>query len=264
MASGPIVTLITDFGLRDPFVGIMKGVILGICPEARLVDLTHEVAPHDVLEAALALESAWRFFPPGTIHLAVVDPGVGSERRALAVEAAGHLFVGPDNGLFTFALQAPGWSAVSVETPTYRLPVVSHTFHGRDVFAPAAGHLACGVRLSDLGPVLGDPVRVALPLARREGDEIVGEIIGSDRFGNLVTSITAEGIDELVCGGGVFTVEVAGRELGSLAASYSAGLAGVPAAIMGSGGRLEVFVRNASARTALGVGVGAPVRVRKA
>jgi S-adenosylmethionine hydrolase len=264
MAPGPIITLTTDFGLRDPFVGIMKGVILGICPEVRLVDLTHDVAPHGVLEAALALESAWRFFPPGSIHLAVVDPGVGSERRALALGAGGHLFVGPDNGLFTFAVSGGGWSAVSVEAPAYRLPVVSQTFHGRDVFAPAAGHLASGVRLPDLGPALSNPVRLALPVARREGDEIVGEVIGSDRFGNLVTSITAEGIDRLVSGGGVLTVEVAGRDLGSLATSYSAGSAGVPAAIMGSGGRLEVFVRNASARTRLGVGVGAQVRVRKA
>jgi S-adenosylmethionine hydrolase len=264
MAAGPIITLTTDFGLRDPFVGTMKGVILGICPEASLVDLTHEVAPHDVLEAALALESAWRFFPPGSIHLAVVDPGVGSVRRALALEAGDHLFVGPDNGLFSFALRAPGWSAVSVEAPAYRLPVVSHTFHGRDVFAPAAGHLASGVRLRDLGPILGDPVRLALPLARREGDEIVGEVIGSDRFGNLVTSITAEAIDQLGRGGAMFTVEVAGSDLGAPRTSYSAGSTSAPAAIMGSGGRLEVFVRNASARATLGVGVGAPVRVRKA
>jgi S-adenosylmethionine hydrolase len=263
MAPGPIITLTTDFGLRDPFVGVMKGVILGICPGARLVDLTHEVAPHDVLEAALALESAWRFFPAGSIHLAVVDPGVGSERRALALDAGGHLFVGPDNGLFSFALRAPGWSAVSVEAPAYRLPAVSHTFHGRDVFAPAAGHLASGVHLPHLGPALRDPVRIALPLARSEGNEIVGEVIGSDRFGNLVTSITAEGIDQLTRGGGALTVELAGLELGPLRTSYSAGAAGVPAAIMGSGGRVEVFVRNASARTTLGAGVGAPVRVRK-
>jgi S-adenosyl-L-methionine hydrolase (adenosine-forming) len=262
MAARPIITLTTDFGLREPFVGIMKGVILGICREARLVDLTHEVAPHDVLEAALALESASRFFPRGSIHLAVVDPGVGSERRALALETGGHFFVGPDNGLFTFALLADGWSAVSVEAPAYRLPEVSQTFHGRDVFAPAAAHLASGVPLRHLGPALSDPVRLALPLAWKEGDEIVGEVIGCDRFGNLVTSVTAERMGELATNG-LFTVEVAGRELGPVATSYSAGASGVPAAIMGSAGRLEVFVRNASARATLGVGPGARVRVRK-
>jgi S-adenosylmethionine hydrolase len=248
--------------MRDPFVGIMKGVILAICREARFVDLTHEVAPHDVLEGTLALESAWRFFPPGSIHLAVVDPGVGSGRRAIAVLAGGHYFVGPDNGLFTFALLADRWSAVSLEAPAYRLPQVSQTFHGRDIFAPAAAHLACGVPLRHLGPGITDPMQLALPRARREGDEIVGEVIGSDRFGNLLTSVTVEGVDELA-GDGVIAVELAGRKLGPLASSYEAGAPGVPTAIIGSVGRLEVFVRNASARGALGVGPGAPVKVRK-
>ena len=258
----PVITLTTDFGLREPFVGIMKGVILGICREARLVDLTHEVAPHDILEAALALQSAWRFFPRGSIHLAVVDPGVGSERRALALASGGHLFVGPDNGIFSFALLGDGWSAVSIEALAYRLPDVSRTFHGRDVFAPAAAHLASGIPLGGLGPALGDPVRLALPRSRKAGDEIVGEVIGSDRFGNLITSITADDMGELA-GSGVLVVEVAGREIGSVATSYAAGAAGVPAAIMGSGGRLELFVRNASAHGTLGVGRGAPVKVRR-
>ena len=261
-ATAPIITLTTDFGLRDPFVGIMKGVILGICREARLVDLTHEVAPHDVLEAALALESAWRFFPAGSIHLAVVDPGVGSARRAVALMADGQYFVGLDNGLFTFALLADSWSAVSVEAPAYRLARVSQTFHGRDIFAPAAAYLASGIPLRHLGPVITDPMLLALPCARREGDEIAGEVIGSDRFGNLLTSVTAERVGELGADGAI-AVELAGRELGPLAGSYEAGAPGTPRAIMGSGGRLEVFVRNASARAMLNVGPGAPVKVRK-
>jgi S-adenosylmethionine hydrolase len=261
-ATAPIITLTTDFGLRDPFVGIMKGVILGICREAQLVDLTHEVAPHDVLEAALALESAWRFFPPASIHLAVVDPGVGSGRRALALMAGGHYFVGPDNGLLTFALLADGWSAVSVEAPAYRLPEVSRTFHGRDIFAPAAAHLASRVPLRDLGPAITDPIRLALPRPRREGDEIVGEVIGSDRFGNLLTSVTAECLGEL--SSGAIAVELAGHQLGTLAMSYEAGAPRIPAAIVGSSGRLEVFVRNASAHAMLGVGPGTSVKVRKA
>jgi S-adenosylmethionine hydrolase len=261
-ATRPVITLTTDFGLREPFVGIMKGVILGICPEARLVDLTHEVAPHDVLEASLALESAWRFFPRGSIHLAVVDPGVGSDRRALALESGGHLFVGPDNGLFTFALEVDGRSAVSIEAPRYRLPLVSQTFHGRDVFAPAAAHLGTGVPLTRLGPVLADPVRLTLPRCWQEGEEVVGEVIGSDRFGNLITSVTAERVNELGRRG-VPTVELAGRQLGPLATSYAAGSPGIPAPIIGSRGRLEIFVRNASARALLGVGPGTRVRVRK-
>jgi S-adenosylmethionine hydrolase len=262
-ATAPVITLTTDFGLRDSFVGIMKGVILGICRDVQFVDLTHEITPHDVLEGALALEAAWRFFPPGSIHLAVVDPGVGSGRRAIAVLAGGHYFVGPDNGLFTFALLTAGWLAVSLDAPAYRLPEVSQTFHGRDIFAPAAGHLASGVPLRDLGPAIADPMQLALPEQRREGDEIVGEVVGVDRFGNLVTSITAQRVSELAANGAIL-VELAGQELGPVARSYEAGTSGVPTPIIGSGGRLEVFVKNANAYAVLGVGRGAPVRVRKA
>ena len=240
----------------------MKGVILGICGDARLVDLTHDIAPQDILGGALALESAWRFFPAGSIHLAVVDPGVGSERRALGVHASGHYFIGPDNGLFTFALAAVGWSAVSIEAAAYRLPTVSRTFHGRDVFAPAAAHLAAGVSLSSLGPAIRDPVRLALPRDRTEGDTIVGEVIGSDRFGNLLTSISAETVSELAAGG-VIAVELSGGLL-KMARTYEDGDLGAPAAIIGSAGRLEIFVRNGDARSVLGVARGAAVRVRRA
>ncbi len=262
-ATAPIITLTTDFGLRDPFVGIMKGVILGICREARLVDLTHEVAPHDVLEGALALDSAWRFFPAGSIHLAVIDPGVGSRRRGLGLQAGGHYFVGPDNGLFTFALLAGGWSAVAIEASAYRLSEVSQTFHGRDVFAPVAAHLAAGVPFRHLGPAITDPVQLALPGSRRQGDEVVGEVIGDDRFGNLLTSVTADRVSELADHGPI-EVELAGRGLGAVARSYEEGPPGAPTAIIGSSGRLEIFVRNGSARATLGVGPGARVTVRRA
>src|SRR5262249_38425759 len=146
---------------------------------------------------ALALEGAWRFFPPGSIHLAVVDPGVGSARRAVALSANGHYFVGPDNGLFTFALGAEGWSAVSIEASVYRLAKVSQTFHGRDVFAPAAAHLASGIALERLGPALQDPVRLRLPGWRMEDGALIGEVIGSDRFGNLMTSVPADRVATL-------------------------------------------------------------------
>src|SRR5262245_43631822 len=171
MPTGRIVTLTTDFAQRDPFVGVMKGVILGICGDATLIDLTHEIAPFDIREGAVALESAWRFFPMGTIHVAVVDPGVGSRRRALALESGGHYFVGPDNGLFSFALARDKWSAVSIEASAYRRHEVSRTFHGRDVFAPAAGHLASGVPLENLGPRITDPIQLPPPRCRRTGDE---------------------------------------------------------------------------------------------
>ncbi len=255
----PIVTLTTDFGLRDAFVGIMKGVILGICPAARLVDLSHDVSPRDVLEAALVLESSARFFPGGTVHLAVVDPGVGSRRRGLAISAAGQRFVGPDNGLFTAALGEPGWMAVSLENPEYRLAEVSQTFHGRDIFAPAAAHLAAGIPLERLGPRAQDPVRLHLPDCRLENGVWVGEVIGADRFGNLVTSVTAR---RLGTPGAGWVVELDGRILGRLASCYADGREGEPTAIIGSSGRVEIFVRNANAQAVLGARRGTPVRVR--
>lgn len=258
-ARRPLVTLTSDFGLRDPFVGIMKGVILGICPRARLIDLTHEIEAHDVLAAQLALECAVAFFAPGTVHLAVVDPGVGSNRRPLAIEAAGHRFVGPDNGLFTFALAGAGSSAVRLEEPAYRLPRVSLTFHGRDIFAPAAAYLALGVPMDRLGPRVTDPVLASIPRARREGDGLVGEVLTWDRFGNAITSVTAADLDGM---GESPAVELAGRRLGPPVSAYAEGPEGLPAAILGSTGRLEIFVREGNARRSLGLGRGAPVAVR--
>ena len=254
---GRLITLTTDFGVRDPFVGVMKGVILGICPDARLVDLTHEIDRQDVRGAQLALESAVGFFPPGTVHLAVVDPGVGSARRPLALESGGRRFVGPDNGLFTFALADPGWTAVTLEAPRFRLPEVSRTFHGRDVFAPAAAHLARGVGLAELGPPARDLVCQPLPVARREGARLLGEVLAVDRFGNLITSIT---VAQLAGAPGV-AVEVAGRSLGAPRESYLEGERDRAAPIMGSQGRLEIFVRDGDARALLGAGPGTPVWV---
>jgi hypothetical protein len=255
----PIITLTTDFGLRDPFVGVMKGVILGICPDVRLVDLTHDVAPQDVLEAALVLESSARFFPGGTVHLAVVDPGVGSRRRGLAISAAGQRFVGPDNGLFSAALGEPGWMAVSLENPEYRLAEVSQTFHGRDIFAPAAAHLASGIALERFGPPVTDPMRLRFPDCRLENGAWVGEVIGADGFGNLLTSVTARRLSEAAAG---WIVELGGRVLGPLVSCYADGREGEPSAIIGSSGRVEIFVRNANAQAVLGAGRGTPVRVR--
>jgi S-adenosylmethionine hydrolase len=239
----------------------MKGVILGICPEARLVDLSHEVSPHDVLEGQLVLEGATRFFPAGSVHLAVVDPGVGSARRPLLVSAGGHCFVGPDNGLFTFALGAGDWSAVLVEARDLRLREVSATFHGRDIFAPAAAHLARGVPLHRFGPPVTDPVRLALPAARVEGDVLAGEVIGVDRFGNLITSVTS-GLLARFAGTRAIVVEIGGRSLGPPLEAYAEAGQGTPAAIIGSSGRLEIFVKEASAAAALGARRATAVRVR--
>lgn len=189
-----IVTLTTDFGTRDAYVAAMKGAILGIARSVQLVDVTHEVAPHDVAEGAYALEAAAPYFPPGTVHVGVVDPGVGTARRGLAVVARGQVFVGPDNGLFTPFLGGDDWTAFELAAPEYRLRAVSRTFHGRDVFAPAAAHVAAGVDPARLGPRVTDPVRLPWPAPRRTGAGVAGVVVHVDRFGNLVTSIPAEAV----------------------------------------------------------------------
>jgi S-adenosylmethionine hydrolase len=263
--STPIITLTTDFGMRDPWVGIMKGVILGICPAARLVDLGHDVGAQDVLEGALCLEAAVGFFPTGTIHLAVVDPGVGSPRRPMALRSGGQYYVGPDNGLFSLALERGGGrvEAVELTAPEYRLARISRTFHGRDIFAPAAAHLASGVPLERLGPALTDPVRLVFPSSRREDGLVAGEVIGADRFGNLLTSVTEEDIARLDGPLGL-VVEIGSIHLDAPVTAYSDALPGGVGAIVGSTGRLEVFVREGSAQAALALGRGAPVVVKRA
>ena len=262
--SAPIITLTTDFGTRDPWVGIMKGVMLGICPEARLVDLSHDIAPQDVLEGALCLEAAASFFPAGTIHLAVVDPGVGSSRRPLALRAGGQCYVGPDNGLLSLVLDGSGGhvDAVELTEPKYRLLPTSQTFHGRDIFAPAAAHLALGVRLERLGPAVTDPVRLVLPAARHGDGLVRGEVIGVDRFGNLLTSLTGKDVAALE-GPWTLVVEIGDVRVDGLVPTYSSARPGGMGAVVGSTGRLEVFVREGSARSALGLGRGAPVVVKR-
>ncbi len=250
-----VITLTTDFGLRDPWVGTVKGVILRVTRDVHLVDLTHDVAPHDILEGALALEAAAPFFPDGTVHLAVVDPGVGGARRALVIARPDQRFVGPDNGLFTPFLQTPGWRAFELSAPEYRLPEVSRTFHGRDVFAPAAAYLALGVPPERFGAEVTDPVRLPWPTPHPIQGGLAGEIVHVDRFGNLVTSIRADDI------AGDSVVGVAGREV-ALVGTYADIQSGQVAGLIGSRGRLEVAARERSAAATLGVGRGAPVTVR--
>jgi S-adenosylmethionine hydrolase len=186
-----IITLLTDFGHQDPFVGIMKGVILGLCPNASLVDLTHETAAYDILGGSFLLQSAVPYFPPGTIHVAMVDPGVGGPRRPILAEIDDQLFVAPDNGLLSYPMAHGTVRAVrAIVAQEYLLQPVSTTFHGRDVFAPVAGHLACGVPPERFGPEVGDAVRLPSPRPRLgEGGTLTGQVIRIDRFGNCITNI---------------------------------------------------------------------------
>jgi hypothetical protein len=251
-----VVTLLTDFGLDDAYVGTLKGVILAINPRARLVDLCHDVPPQDVRRAALLLEQAWRFFPPGTVHLAVVDPGVGTARRAIAVEAGGHRFVGPDNGLLGFCFALPGARAVELTVRRFHRRPVSRTFHARDVFGPVAAHASRGVPLRAFGPAIGDPVRLPWPRPRRRAGRVEGTVVLVDRFGNVLTNLTARDLP----GRPARCVVAVGRaRIRGLSTTYADRPRGALGALVDSSGRVEVFVRESSARARLGVGPGARV-----
>ena len=251
-----IVTLLTDFGLEDAYVGMVKGVILGINPAARLVDLTHAIPPQDILRASLALERAYRVFPRGTVHLAVVDPGVGGLRRPLAVHADGHVFVGPDNGLFGFLVDRPGALAVTLAPPAHRRRTVSRTFHARDVFAPAAARCSRGVPVERLGPRIHDPVRLRWPRPRRDGRRVLGEVLQADRFGNLLTNVAEA---DLPGPPESCELRVGGRRLTGLVGTYGERPVGALGALIDSSGRVEIFVRDGNARDRLGVSSGARV-----
>ncbi len=246
-----IVTLLTDFGTADGYVAEMKGVILSAAPEVALVDVSHDVAAHDVEGGRLAIARYWRRFPPGTVHVAVVDPGVGSERAALAVESDGRWLLGPDNGLLSPALLIAGARAVTLPVPSRAAP----TFHGRDVFAPAAATLAAGAPLDALGPPADSPIVRRTPEAHRLADgSIAGEVIAVDRFGNAITNL----VSRLGSGG---EVVIGGRAL-ALGRVYADVAPGSPLALTGSNGLIEIAVRDGSAAQALGLRRGAPVVLR--
>ncbi len=249
-----IIALTTDFGLADGFVGIMKGVILGIAPHARLVDLTHDIEPQNVRQALFILARATPYFPAGTIHLAVVDPGVGSQRRPLLVTTARASYVGPDNGLFSQALAEPGAQAWELDRPRYWLPRISRTFHGRDIFAPVAAHLANGVTPEQLARPIGDPVRIALPEPSRQPDgSVIGEIVHVDRFGNLISNIPAPWVAD-----GRWRCQIAGQNA-VLATTYADVAVGTLVGVISSGETVELAVRNGNAARLLNVGVGETV-----
>lgn len=244
-----VITLLTDFGTADGYVGEMKGVLLSAVPDATIVDITHEIPPHDIDVGRLTLARYWRRFPDGTVHLAVVDPGVGSARAAIAVASHDHLLVGPDNGLLSPALLMPGARAVELALP----PHASATFHGRDVFAPAAAQLARGADVDALGAPRESPVIRRTPEPRRGADgALVGEVIAIDRFGNAITNLAA-----LRARG----VEVAGRAVG-VCRTYADLRPGEAGALVGSSGLLEIVVRDGRAADVLGLTRGAAVTAR--
>jgi S-adenosyl-L-methionine hydrolase (adenosine-forming) len=260
----PIITFLSDFGHDDWFVGVVHGVIHTLCPEARIVDVTHAIPPGHLARAAFVLEAAAPDFPPGTVHLAVVDPGVGTERRALGVAARGHLFVGPDNGLLEWALSDPEARVHSLTDPRYFRSPVSRTFHGRDVFAPVSAHLARGEALASMGPRIADPIRLPQATPKRRDGELVGHVAFVDRFGNVLTNLTERDLSDgfPTVPGSRLEVRALGRVIQGLSRSYGDAPVGTILAIIGSSGRLEVAQVGGDASERLGLGEGDEVRVR--
>ena len=256
-----VIALLTDFGLRDHYVGTMKGVILGICPQASLVDISHELPAHDVRAGALELAASYRYFPDGTVFLVVVDPGVGTARRAIAAEAGRYSFVAPDNGVLSavFSEVAPQ-RIVQITNPRYARGEVSRTFEGRDRFAPAAAWLAAGIDLGELGLPVASVTPLDLPTPSREAGAVVGEVVRVDRFGNLVTNIDRGLVDALGARGRI-AVSVGGRQVPRIVATYAEVGAGELCALFGSSGHLEVAANGSSAASQLALAAGAPVRV---
>jgi S-adenosylmethionine hydrolase len=263
-----LITLTTDFGLTDGFVGVMKGVILSINPDAQCVDITHEVARQNIQQGALLLANSVPYFPLAAIHLCVVDPGVGSTRRPIAVQVGEAIFVGPDNGVLSLAIQvllarAPAAKprGFHLNDPRYWLPQVSNTFHGRDIFSPCAAHLSRGVPLDQVGAPLDDWITLAPPNpVRRKDGSLVGHVIYIDRYGNIVSDVGEEALREF--GASQISVEIAGREIHGLVRTYSDVEPAEFAALIGSPWKLEIVQREGNAAEALGVCVGDELFVR--
>ena len=259
----PVIALLSDFGTRDHYVGTMKGVIVGICPDATIVDVTHEIAPHDVLDGALELAASYRYFPAGTIFVAVVDPGVGSSRRGIAAEIGDYRFVCPDNGLLTLvARENPPRKVVELTERRYARPTVSRTFEGRDRFAPAAAWLAKGIQLAALGRNLPDVQKLEIPQPQFENGLVSGAVMRVDRFGNLVTNIDRKTFEKFGREGAL-QIAAGSAVVGRLVATYSEMRPGEVCALFGSTDHLELAANAGSAAQMLGLERGAAVRITR-
>ena len=257
----PIITLTTDYGTSDHLVGTLKGVILKINPEATIVDLCHNVVPFDVLDGALCIGAAYRYFPPRTIHLVVVDPGVGTQRRPLLVSSENQYFLAPDNGVLSLVYEREPTHAVRhITSEHYFLHPVSNTFHGRDIFAPVAAWLSKSWQTQAFGEEISDPMRFSLPKPKAVGSSLKGIVLRIDTFGNLMTNFAAEELPQLTVGGAL-RITVNGKTITKLAQTYSQGEAGEAFAIVGSSGFVEISVHKGNAARALGVQRGAEVIV---
>ena len=256
----PIITLTTDFGTGDHFAAVMKGVIFGICPNATLVDISHDIQPFEISEGAFVISQAYRFFPKKTIHVVVVDPGVGTSRRPLLMEAGGQYFIGPDNGVFSMVFTREKHKVREITSELYFLKPVSPTFHGRDIFAPAAAHLANGVTPAQFGKPVIDYLRMSLEHPPRTGKRTwTGLILKIDRFGNLITNLHSDEFPDIQLR--AFEMQVGVQKISRIARTFADAGLGEVFIIVGSSGYLEVVANQASAARLLGCGTGAPVEL---
>lgn len=271
--SSSIITLTTDFGVRDTYVGIMKGVILGINPNVQVVDLTHAIPPQDIYETAFSIYAAHSYFPKGTIHVIVVDPGVGSDRRAIVCQTDNAFFVCPDNGVLSYLLQsteneeAQSINAVEIQNKAYYLPEVSNTFHGRDIFVPIAAHLSLGVPLEDIGPPVQTLVQLPIQAPELSDNTLTGQIVKIDRFGNGITNISESaiaGLESASTGGiSAYEIKIGSVRLNRFNHAYAESEVGKSLAIIGSSGLLEIAVNGGSAEKQLGLKRGDVIVIRK-
>ncbi len=266
MAPSGIITLITDFGTLDPYVGIIKGVILGLNKEAKIVDITHEVPPGDVFEAAIILKDASSHFPRGTVHVVVVDPGVGTSRRPLALVTDGFFFVAPDNGLlWPLALETRLATFIHLNKAEFFRHPISNTFHGRDVFAPVAAHLSLGIDPFEMGHPITDPVKLKLPFPKQEANVLKGQIIRIDRFGNLITNIDESSLSKFLTGEDC-SISVGPFRIHGISSAYGNVRIGEELAIIGSSGLLEISINRGRACDRIGTRekiIGLPVTIER-
>jgi len=268
MKPSGIITLTTDFGLSDPYAAMMKGVILSINPSARLVDVTHQIATGSISQAALVIRETFSYFPEGTVHLAVVDPGVGSDRRLVALQAGPHFFVGPDNGLFWPVFRDfEGTKAVHLTQSRYFLTNITHTFHGREILAPVAAHLSLGLSLEFLGPAVQDLTKLTIPRPYVQGEALRGQIVRVDNFGNLVTNISARELTDFLESAPPL-IEAGKLVIRKLSRIYADGEEAEPLALINSSSFLEIAVNLGRASEYIGLRngeiVGALVEVSRA
>ena len=262
-----IITLLTDFGTEDEYAGLMKGVILSVDPAVTLVDITHQIDRHDIIQAAFVIQSSYGYFPRGSVHITVVDPGVGTQRGILAVDTQGHFFLAPDNGVLSLVMrQAPCDAIIRVDNPRYYRPKVSHTFHGRDILAPVGAHICKGVPLTEMGSAVDVSECVLLSgISVRTGEtgELIGRIVSIDRFGNVMTNIDAHRLSHLLGAGGPddLQVQVGAQMVSGLSQTYGHAEPHAALALIGSRGFLEIAVNQGSASQYFNLHKGDPVHV---